>query len=88
MPLPFRDARAGSYELEIPTNPGSLLPGHWMLFAMNAQGTPSVARTMRVTLDDAPSPGADRADQNSAGAARRVRIAPRRRIPGGRTSTW
>jgi len=54
VPVPFRTVSPGVFELEIPSNPGVLLPGPWMLFAMNAQGTPSVARTVRVALGAAP----------------------------------
>lgn len=37
------------YQLTIPTDPGVALPGPYMLFAMNAQGTPSVASTIMVS---------------------------------------
>jgi YVTN family beta-propeller protein len=43
-----------TYRLAIPSNPGILLPGHWMLFAMNAQGTPSVATVVRVDQSNTP----------------------------------
>ena len=32
-----------SYTLAIPSNPGIVLPGYYMLFALNAQGVPSIA---------------------------------------------
>jgi galactose oxidase len=37
-----------SYTLAIPSDPGTVLPGYYMLFALNAQGVPSVAATMRI----------------------------------------
>lgn len=42
------------YRLGLPTNPGQLLPGNWMLFAVNAEGVPSVATILRVTNTGAP----------------------------------
>jgi galactose oxidase len=39
---------AGRYTLAIPTDRGALLPGNYMLFALDAQGVPSVARTINV----------------------------------------
>ncbi|KAL8945560.1 MAG: hypothetical protein Q9222_007907 [Ikaeria aurantiellina] len=37
-----------TYKVQIPNEPGIAVPGWWMLFAMNAQGTPSVAKTVNV----------------------------------------
>ena len=39
-----------TYSLELPTDPGIFLPGYYMLFAMNAQGTPSVAKFVWVPV--------------------------------------
>ncbi|HVV16756.1 MAG TPA: RICIN domain-containing protein [Polyangia bacterium] len=39
---------ATSYTLTIPADPGVVLPGYYMLFALNAQGVPSVAATVRI----------------------------------------
>lgn len=39
---------AGRYTLAIPTDRGALLPGNYMLFALDAQGVPSVARTVNI----------------------------------------
>jgi galactose oxidase len=39
----------GGYRLTIPADRGVALPGYWMLFAMDAKGVPSVARTIRVS---------------------------------------
>jgi galactose oxidase len=38
----------GGYRLTIPADSGVALPGSWMLFAMDAKGVPSVARTIRI----------------------------------------
>ena len=37
-----------AYDLTISSDPGVVLPGYYMLFAINAQGTPSVARTIKI----------------------------------------
>jgi galactose oxidase len=39
---------ASSYVLGVPSDPGTVLPGYYMLFAMNAAGVPSVAATLRI----------------------------------------
>ncbi|KAL8834088.1 MAG: hypothetical protein Q9170_003924 [Blastenia crenularia] len=36
------------YQVLVPSEPGVVIPGWWILFAMNAQGTPSVAATINV----------------------------------------
>jgi Concanavalin A-like lectin/glucanases superfamily/Domain of unknown function (DUF1929) len=38
-----------TYQLAIPADPGVALPGPYMLFAMNAQGTPSISAAMMVS---------------------------------------
>ncbi|HEU4346737.1 MAG TPA: discoidin domain-containing protein [Actinoplanes sp.] len=38
----------GGYRLTIPSDSGIALPGYWMLFAMDANGVPSVAKTIRI----------------------------------------
>ncbi|MDH3469130.1 MAG: DUF1929 domain-containing protein, partial [Gammaproteobacteria bacterium] len=48
---------SGDYQLTANGNPNVLTPGYWMLFAMNSQGTPSVAHVVQVrspNLDDPP----------------------------------
>ncbi|WP_082754999.1 galactose oxidase-like domain-containing protein [Variovorax sp. PAMC 28711] len=47
IPVSFTGA-TGDYALTIPTERGVLLPGNYMLFALDAQGVPSVARTINV----------------------------------------
>ena len=39
-----------SYQLRVPSDPGVALPGNYLLFALNSAGTPSIARTIAVTL--------------------------------------
>ena len=51
--LSFRPTGSNSYEIDLPTNPGWALPGDWMLFALNADGVPSVAKILRISLDGA-----------------------------------
>jgi galactose oxidase len=38
------------YTFRVPSDSGIALPGYWMVFAINSQGTPSVARSIRVTV--------------------------------------
>jgi hypothetical protein len=37
-----------SYVLAIPSDPGVVLPGYYMLFALNASGVPSVSTTVQI----------------------------------------
>ncbi|MBX3015411.1 MAG: discoidin domain-containing protein [Caldilineaceae bacterium] len=46
--LPFTTTGAGQYELTVPANENVLTPGYWMLFAINGQGVPSVAKVIQV----------------------------------------
>jgi hypothetical protein len=39
---------ATSYTLSVPSDPGIVLPGYYMLFAMDPSGVPSVAATLRI----------------------------------------
>lgn len=48
LPLPILSASGLSYELALPSDKSALIAGEWMLFAMNAQGTPSVAKILHV----------------------------------------
>jgi galactose oxidase len=49
IPLQFQSTSGNTYTLEIPSNPGIVLPGYYWLFALNAQGVPSVAATVLVS---------------------------------------
>lgn len=37
------------YVLPLPSDPGIMLPGYWMLFAMSSGGVPSHAATIKIT---------------------------------------
>jgi galactose oxidase len=47
VPLSFTGA-TGNYQLGIPADRGVVLPGNYMLFALDASGVPSVARTINI----------------------------------------
>ena len=47
IPLSFSGAE-GTYQLSIPVERGVVLPGNYMLFALDAKGVPSVARTLNI----------------------------------------
>jgi len=46
---------ANKYSVSIPSNAGILIPGQWMLFAMNANGTPSAAKIITVSRANTPT---------------------------------
>ncbi len=48
LPLSFRANGTNSYNVDVPSNPGWALPGMYMLFALDGNGVPSVARIVRV----------------------------------------
>ncbi|KAF2219616.1 galactose oxidase-like protein precursor [Elsinoe ampelina] len=49
--LPVSGTRSGTrWSIRLPTDSGVVLPGFWYLFAVNGRGTPSVARTLQITL--------------------------------------
>lgn len=48
IPLNVRSGPNNTYTLTIPSDPGVVPLGYYMLFAMNAQGTPSVSRTLKI----------------------------------------
>ncbi|KAI0396749.1 copper radical oxidase [Xylariaceae sp. FL0594] len=50
VPLPPTTASGLIYTLALPADPGVLVPGYWMLFAINSAGVPSVATTIKVLL--------------------------------------
>lgn len=39
-----------TYTATLPSDPGVLLPGYWMLFALNEAGVPSIAKTIKISL--------------------------------------
>ena len=48
VPLTIASAAANAYSLTIPAEPGIVVPGYWMLFALDANGTPSVAKIIKL----------------------------------------
>ena len=54
IPLSIASSSGNDYQLAIPSNPGVVLPGFYMLFAMNADGVPSVAAMVQVSGAGAP----------------------------------
>ncbi|GFF59320.1 galactose oxidase [Aspergillus udagawae] len=56
IPLQLRRAifSRNKYYFTIPREPGITIPGYWMLFVLNADGTPSVAETILVTAGNGP----------------------------------
>jgi len=49
IPLQFASSNGVSYSLAIPSNPGIVLPGYYWLFALNAQGVPSVGAVILIS---------------------------------------
>ncbi|KAJ5481209.1 Galactose oxidase/kelchbeta-propeller [Penicillium sp. IBT 31633x] len=43
--------RKDSYGIKLPNEPGILIPGYWMLFVMDQDGVPSIAKTIMVTVN-------------------------------------
>ena len=69
VPVQFTTTGTNAYSLQLPSNPGVLLPGYYMLFAMNAAGTPSVSKMIRISGDAAPkltNPGSQSTVSGSA----------------------
>jgi galactose oxidase len=48
VPVGFTVGTGGEFMLKIPSDPGVVVPGYYMLFALNAKGVPSVSRTLRL----------------------------------------
>ncbi|KAJ5793409.1 Galactose oxidase/kelch beta-propeller [Penicillium paradoxum] len=43
--------RKNSYGIKLPNEPGVLIPGYWMLFVMDQDGVPSIAKTIMITAN-------------------------------------
>lgn len=84
--LSFRTLPDNTYAVDVPSNPGFALPGDWMLFAMNAQGTPSVARIVRISLAGAPTIATIDDQSSVVGAA--VALQPTVSVPAGVGPTY
>lgn len=50
VPLEMVTACRGRYGLRLPADSGVLIPGYYYLFAVTPRGTPSIAKTFRVTV--------------------------------------
>ncbi|KAM5348984.1 hypothetical protein ACJ41O_008807 [Fusarium nematophilum] len=50
IPLTLKRTGKNAYSFSVPSDPGVVLPGYWMLFVMDSAGVPSVAATIKVTL--------------------------------------
>jgi galactose oxidase len=48
VPVTFSATSATSYTVQMPTNSGIAPPGYYMLFALNANGVPSVSTTLQL----------------------------------------
>jgi galactose oxidase len=48
VPLTFQATGSQTYTITLPTDPGILIPGYWMLFALNSAGVPSVSKQLKV----------------------------------------
>ncbi|MBC6446997.1 discoidin domain-containing protein [Actinokineospora xionganensis] len=49
IPLTPVSVGGNSYEVSVPADPGVALPGYYMLFAMDANGVPSVAKMVKIS---------------------------------------
>jgi galactose oxidase len=49
VPLQIQSTSGNTYTLAIPSNPGIVLPGYYWLFALNAQGVPSVGAVILIS---------------------------------------
>jgi galactose oxidase len=54
IPLQTQFANGTTYVLSVPSNPGIVLPGNYWLFALNAQGVPSLAANVLVSAPAVP----------------------------------
>ena len=48
VPLTIAGVQGNNYAATMPADPGILVPGYWMLFAIDANGTPSVAQIVLI----------------------------------------
>jgi galactose oxidase len=49
IPLTPVSAKDGQFKLKLPADGGTLVPGNYLLFGLDAQGTPSVARMLTIS---------------------------------------
>ncbi|KAL6408553.1 Galactose oxidase [Ilyonectria robusta] len=50
IPLTGFQAKGNQYTVKLPKDNGVLLPGYYYLFVMSPQGTPSMSKTVQITL--------------------------------------
>ncbi len=55
-----------NYTLELPDNPNVLLPGYYWLFALDANGTPSIGHTVQIDVVTDPITGIEALTTNNA----------------------
>jgi len=48
VPLPIAQASGTTYAFSMPADPGIVVPGYWMIFAVDASGTPSIAKIILI----------------------------------------
>ncbi len=56
IPVAIVSSSGDTYQLAIPADPGIALPGPYMLFAIDADGTPSVSETIDITTPPSTDP--------------------------------
>jgi len=48
VPVSFTTGTSGEYLINVPSDPGVVVPGYYMLFALNSNGVPSIAKILRI----------------------------------------
>ena len=69
IPVSHRSASATRHSIELPTNPGIVSPGDYMLFALDARGVPSISQRIRISTAGVPmlaNPGTVWSSTNAA----------------------
>ncbi|MDB5816668.1 MAG: hypothetical protein JWQ11_308 [Rhizobacter sp.] len=74
-PLQFTTTGTNTYRLAIPGNPGVAVPGYYMLFALDANGVPSISKTLQITNAGTPTIANPGSQANDSGVAVRVAVA-------------
>ena len=54
IPVSHRSASATQHSVDIPTNPGIVSPGDYMLFALDSNGVPSISQRIRIVTAGVP----------------------------------
>ena len=49
VPLTIERNANGTFTLDVPSDPGTTVPGYWMLFALDANGVPSVSKIIQIS---------------------------------------